>query len=375
MAQQLQLLKLVASHIKVGAPLPFNVRDEHGHLLLAAGQVIHGDAQLQALLSRGIHADVEEIKALAAGRKVEPQPPTLFARWTRSFWNLDALSRMPPVSADFLPALEELGNNLQALVRQEPDVAIYQMLRQEPHHLRMYGLTHTVFAAALCLLISTRLQWSEAAQRSLLMAALTMNLSVLELQARYAVYGRLTADLRDELQRHPDDAVARLRSAGVQDEDWLRTVAEHHEHVDGQGYPRGLTAVSEPAQLLRLVDVFLAKISRREGRPAIDVREAERHAYGEWPGSQLVAALVKEIGIYPPGELVCLASGERAVVARRGASMQTPLAMALTDKRGIPTHQAMRRDCAQREFAITGIEPDKALVARLPMERVYGLLT
>ena len=260
------------------------MRDEHGHLLLAAGQVIHGDTQLQTLLSRGIHADVEEIKALAAGRKVEPQAPTLFARWMRSFWSLDALSRLPADPDHFLPACTELGDGVAALVRQEPDVAIYQMLRQEAHHLRMYGLTHAVLSAALCLLVSARLQWSEAAQRSLLMAALTMNITVLELQARYAVYGRLTADLREELERHPDDAVTRLRSAGVTDEDWLRSVAEHHEHVDGKGYPRRLREVSEAAQLLRLVDVFLAKISRREGRPAIDVREAERHAYHEWPG-------------------------------------------------------------------------------------------
>jgi hypothetical protein len=91
----LQLLKLVSSQIKLGAPLPFNVRDEHGHLLLAAAQVIHSERMLEALLARGIHADVEEIKALAAGRKVQPQQPTLFARWGRCYWGLDALARDP----------------------------------------------------------------------------------------------------------------------------------------------------------------------------------------------------------------------------------------------------------------------------------------
>lgn len=371
----MQLLRLVSSHVKVGAPLPFNVRDEHGNLLLAAGQVIDSERQLQALLSRGIHADVEEIKALAAGRKVKPLPPTLFARWQRCFWNLDALARPDMPLQDLKAACEELGDTLIALVRQEPDVAIYQMLRQEPHHLRMYGLTHAVFAAALCLLISSRLQWPASEQRSLVLAALTMNLTALDLQARFAVYGRLNPEQRDELRGHPDGAAARLAAAGVSDALWLRTVTEHHEHLDGKGYPRGISEVSEAAQLLRLSDVFLAKISRREGRPAIDVREAERHAYAEWPGSQIVAALVKEFGIYPPGELVFLANGERAVVSRRGASMQTPQVAALTDKRGIPSHQAVRRDTAQAEFAIKGLEADKTLVARVPLERVYGLLS
>ena len=368
----MQLLQLVAKHIKLGEPLPFNVRDEHGQLLLAAGQLIANEAQQQALLERGIYADVEEIKALAAGRKVEPQRPTLFARWARLYWQLDSLSRLP--DAELKSGLGELADALQALLEQDPDVAIYQMLRQDAHPLRVYGLTHSVYAAALAWLVARRLQWPDGLQRSLLLAGLSMNLTVLELQGAYAVYGRLSGEQRELLRGHPDAAVARLRAAGVDDEDCLRAVAEHHEHVDGQGYPRGLSEVSEPAQLLRLADVFLAKISRREGRPPVDVREAERQAYTEWPGSALVAALVKELGLYPPGELVCLASGERAVVIRRGAGLQTPLAMTLTDKRGIPIQQSQRRDCADPAFAVRAVEADKQLVARLPAERVYGLL-
>lgn len=371
----MQLLRLVANQVKVAAPLPFNVRDEHGNLLLAAGQVIASEPQLQALLSRGIHADVEEVRAAAAGRPIKPQLPTLFARWLRLFWGLDALSRHPLEAEDFLPDCQSLGDELMALVEQQPDVAIYLMLRQEGRHLRMYGLTHAVFAAALCLLVSRRLSWEAARQRSLVMAALTMNITVFELQANYAVHGRLSAEMREQLHGHPDAAVARLRAAGVDDEDWLRAIAEHHEHVDGRGYPRGLVEVGEAAQLLSLVDVFLAKISRREGRPVVDVREAERQAYGKWPGSPLVAALVKEIGIYPPGELVCLVNGERAVVAYRAANMQTPRVMALTDRRGAALPQALPRDCARPEYAIRGIETDRQLLAQLPPERIYGLLT
>lgn len=371
---QLQLLKLVASQIKVGAPLPFNVRDEHGHLLLAAAQVIRSERQLEALLARGIHADVEEIKALAAGRKVEPQQPTLFARWHRCYWALDALAREPLPPEDFRHASFELGDSVQSLVEQQPDVAIYLMLRQEAHHLRMYGLTHAVYCAALVWLLAQRLQWPSEQQRTLLMAALTMNLTCVDLQGRFAIYGRLTAEQRDELRGHPDAAVARLRAAGIADEVWLRAVAEHHEHADGQGYPRGLREVSEAAQLLRLVDVFLAKISRRESRPALDLRDAERQAFAEYPSSPMVTALIRELGPLPPGELVALVNGERGVVVRRGATPQTPLVATLTDRRGVPSNASLKRDTALPEFAVKALEPDRQLVARLPPERVYGLL-
>ncbi|MBH9551433.1 HD-GYP domain-containing protein [Inhella gelatinilytica] len=370
----MQLLKLVASQIKVGQPLPFNVRDEHGHLLLAAAQVIGNERQLEALLARGIHADVQEIKQLAAGRKVEPQRPTLFARWGRCYWALDALAREPLSADEFQQQVTELGDAVCAAVTQAPDVAIFLMLRQESHHLRMYGLTHSIYCAALTALLSARMQWTPERQRSVMMAALTMNLACLELQGRFAVYGRLTQEQRDELRLHPDAAVERLKRAGVTDEVWLRAVAEHHEHVDGKGYPRGLVEVSEDAQLVRLVDVFLAKISRRESRPALDLREAERQAYGEYPNSPLVAALIRELGPLPPGEVVVLANGERGVVVRRGPNPQAPLVATLTDKRGMPVQASAKRDTAQPEFAVKALEPDRVLVARLPPERVYGLI-
>jgi hypothetical protein len=54
--------------------------------------------------------------------------------------------------------------------------------------------------------------------------------------------------------------------------------------------------------------------------------------------------------------------------------MQTPQVLTLTDRRGIPTLQSQRLDCAKPDFAIKGLEPDKQLVLRVPLERVYGLL-
>ena len=82
----MELLRLVASQIKVGAPLPFGVRDENAKLLLARGQMIATDSQLETLLSRGIFADKEEIRALAEKRSDAPERKrlTLFDLWEQS---------------------------------------------------------------------------------------------------------------------------------------------------------------------------------------------------------------------------------------------------------------------------------------------------
>ena len=89
----MELLRLVASQIKVGAPLPFGVRDEHAKLLLARGQLIATDAQLEALLARGIYADKEEIRALVEKRGEAPERKrlTLFDLWEQAIWRLERL--------------------------------------------------------------------------------------------------------------------------------------------------------------------------------------------------------------------------------------------------------------------------------------------
>ena len=47
----MQLLQLVQDQVRLGIPLPWGIRDAHGKLLLAQGQVLTNQAQMEALLS------------------------------------------------------------------------------------------------------------------------------------------------------------------------------------------------------------------------------------------------------------------------------------------------------------------------------------
>jgi HD-GYP domain-containing protein (c-di-GMP phosphodiesterase class II) len=375
-----RLLRLVERQVAVGQPLPFSVRDEHGHLLLARGHVIADAAQLATLLDRGAYVDAEEareaLKSSGAGGNDATAPKaTLFDHWEQMIWRLQRV--LHSVAEPGLPQrVAELAVALLALQRRDADIGIYLAMRQDPKRLSVYGLTHSLYTAMACALAAERLAWTEDDALCLVSAALTMNLPIIELQGRLATQrDGPTASQLEHLRAHPAAAADALAAAGVANVAWLDAVRQHHERRDGQGYPIGLREVSPLAQALRQADVLLAKVSPRAGRPALPIQRAHRELFAEDGGGPFASALIKEFGIFPPGDFVQLKSGEMAVVVRRGATATTPEVAAITDRSGMPVTTSVRRNTAKPDFAIVGPAPDKALVLRVLPERLFGLVT
>jgi hypothetical protein len=137
-----------------------------------------------------------------------------------------------------------------------------------------------------------------------------------------------------------------LRRLDVTDETWLSLVEDHHETPDGRGYPQG-KPVRDPLQhLLRMSDLFVARISPRKSRRGQAPNVAVRNLYLEMRehSGELGALFAKQIGMYPPGVYVRLQSGETAVVIRRGERVNGPLTVAIADPLGIPLSPPQVRD-------------------------------
>ncbi|MCP4688574.1 MAG: HD domain-containing protein, partial [Desulfobacterales bacterium] len=49
-----------------------------------------------------------------------------------------------------------------------------------------------------------------------------------------------------------------LKSNGFRDKDILRAAIEHHEKMDGSGYPRGVSSISEIGQIIGIIDCYEA---------------------------------------------------------------------------------------------------------------------
>ena len=75
----MKVIRLPRSKVCLGAPLPWNVRDEQGQLLLTKGHVVDSENQLDQLLARGAYVDVEEVKASAqVDAPIQPKKPVHF---------------------------------------------------------------------------------------------------------------------------------------------------------------------------------------------------------------------------------------------------------------------------------------------------------
>lgn len=366
-------IQQVGGHIKAGVPLPFGVRDAEGKLLLAKGQMVPNDQMREALFNRGVFVDLDELRdASARGNEGGAGAEDFFARWEALQTRLSVLLRAPQEPL-FLPRVKECAAQLVGWAERFTDQVLFVVIQHDHSRHEVYGLAHLLHTAAVCALLSRRLAWAPERQRSIVGAALTMNLSIIDLQGRLASRGgKLLPPQRAAIDRHPDEAVAWLRNAGLDDAEWLAAVAQHHEQTGGGGYPQGLAEPGETAQLLRLVDIFLAKLASRGGRAGLSAPLAAKGLYTGSNGHPFAALLVKEFGLYPPGTLVKLASGEVAVAVRRGASGSTPMVSAVMNRHGDALGSPVRRDTAMAEHAITGLVSAQVLRVKLSPNQLYN---
>jgi putative nucleotidyltransferase with HDIG domain len=110
---------------------------------------------------------------------------------------------------------------------------------------------------------------------------------------------KLTSDEFDAVKRHSETGYRTLKELGFRDS-VRRLVLDHHERLDGSGYPRGLAgpAISLDARILAVCDVYDALISARVYRDAFSHEQAMgilRNEAGARLDRRCVAALERVI--------------------------------------------------------------------------------
>lgn len=131
--------------------------------------------------------------------------------------------------------------------------------------------------------------------------------------------GRLTRQEFEIMKRHASDGAQILSQARQIPPPALKIVAEHHERIDGSGYPNNKAngEISLFGRMASIVDVYDAITSDRAYHRGVEPSEALRKLL-EWSSHhfepKLVHQFIRCVGIYPVGTLVRLSSDRVAAV-------------------------------------------------------------
>jgi HD-GYP domain-containing protein (c-di-GMP phosphodiesterase class II) len=140
-----------------------------------------------------------------------------------------------------------------------------------------------------------------------------------------------------EIRRHVDYSLEMLANSPDLDLDVREAIAQHHERIDGSGYPRGLVGdeISFAGRMAAIADTFAALTSHRpyaESLSAFKSMKVLSDGAGKHFSEPLVEQFVQAIGFFPVGSLVELSSGEvAAVVSHNKVRRLKPRLLILTD--------------------------------------------
>ena len=172
--------------------------------------------------------------------------------------------------------------------------------------------------------------------------------------------GPLTAAEFMRVKMHVELGVHALDDSGNVDADVREGIVQHHERLDGSGYPKGLAGpmISIYGRMAAVADSFAALTSLRPyalPQPAYDALKTLYGQAGTHYHAPLVEQFVQAIGIFPAGSLVELTSGEVAtVLAHNRVRRLEPRVLVLTDPDKQPIHEPRPLDLLLQPKAADG---------------------
>lgn len=395
------LIPLPARTLRVGMTLPYDLYDASGSLLFARGRVLQDSPLVRGLIDGGawVHSDatLEYQRALAhrldtlvmqdvpladiaradtafrleaQAPKVEPGPRAI---WSDLLLHTHGLLRERE-PADFRNRLASLRDTALKQLHGHPDATLLLLIFESSQEFADYSARHALLTLLVSDIVAAQLQLARPLRDALLGAALTMNYGAGLAHDRMASQvDKATAAQRQALAGHGMRAAEQLARLGIADPLWLTAVRLHHDAGPGPLAPRD--DGEKLARLLRRIDIFGARLSPRRSRLALSGAAAARAVFLDERGQpdEAGAALIKAVGLYPPGSIVRLANGEIGIVFKRGFSANEPLVAALIGKSGSPLSNPVPRDTRLATQAIAASLPPAELKLRVNLDALLKL--
>ena len=204
-----------------------------------------------------------------------------------------------------------------------------------------YIYAHSVNTCVLSVLIAVNLDYPEGKLTDLALGTMLHDIGMMMLpDALLMKMGNLTPEESKQVQQHPEDGFNILRTVREIPITVAHIAYQHHERVDGKGYPRNLTAdkILEVAKVAAVADTFDALVSDRPYRKGMVPHEAYEVMMAladSYVDRDILHLFLTHVAIYPVGSVVQLDNGQHGVVTKVLPRLQTrPQVRLLTDQQG-----------------------------------------
>ena len=140
--------------------------------------------------------------------------------------------------------------------------------------------------------------------------------------------GRLTDSEMEVMKGHVKYGVDYLKSTEIAPP-LIQAISEHHERLDGLGYPAGTKGddISQAGRMLAIADMYDALTADRVYKSGMSSQRAFSILMSDAPtrlDQSLVQQFIKCLGVYPVGSLVLLSNDRLAMVLEQKDSPLTP---------------------------------------------------
>lgn len=204
-------------------------------------------------------------------------------------------------------------------------------------------MVHCVNTTVYSILIGKRRGLSEEDLRTLAKGAILHDIGKVDLNESILLKETsLTQEELSHIKEHASFGYMLLKQNGTLSEDARLIALQHHERLDGSGYPNGLKgdAIHPLARITAIADMYDALTSVRCYRKSMSNYKAykiltEDAATGKLD-KKLVACLFHHVAVYPNGIIVYLSDGTHGIVKKQNPGQPfRPVVRIIDDTRGI----------------------------------------
>ena len=286
-----------------------------------------------------------------------------FRKVENAYWRILGESKdiFKGVSGGNPKGLEQAGqvvSNLGAVL-EDPNSSMTLMDVVSSHGMSKGISYHALNVCILSMIIGRTLGLSKDQLNALSLAALFHDIGqrFLPVKVKFEGSGILTEADPETFPLHPAQGKELLRTFPDFPEESIEAVYQHHERLDGSGYPLGLRneQISHLAKIIMVIDEYDELCNAANPQASLTPHEALSRLFKANQDKDtckfsidVILAMIQSLSLFPPGTIVELNDGSLGIVT--SINMATPtkplILLYLADT---PKHEAVLVDLSKEE--------------------------